>query len=161
IAIDGRSGTVNGKSNMIYISAWGSQVYKSGDGGASWTPTSQGPSSSLHMIVSRDGTVWAVSQTADFRNGKSNLWNYSHGKWTQVTAAALNTRSALQTVAADPANARHVVVADAGGVSNVSRDEGATWSSPMYHAYGPDYGKRVADDVPWLAWTNESYMSTS
>jgi hypothetical protein len=138
IAPDPSSGTTGGKTNTIYVGSWGNGVYESTNAGVSWSYLSGGPSSVTNAEV-ENGIYYAVDDT--------NAWKYSGGTWTEILAGA-----EAHSIAVDPGNAQHIVLANGGGGLNQSFDGGATWS-------GQEAGTRVATDVPWLAWTNEDYMT--
>ena len=60
------------------------------------------------------------------------------------------------SIAVDPATSgrttRIVLGIDSGNL-NVSVDNGATWTDVQWGS------SRTAADVPWLSWTNETYMT--
>jgi len=62
-------------------------------------------------------------------------------------------------VAVDPSNAARVVLGDDGGILIQSLDRGATWGQGVIWGSAAYPITRVANDMSWLAWTNESYMS--
>ena len=91
-----------------------------------------------------NGTVW-------FTDGSSRLWKYDGSSWTNVLSAA----GYQWAVAVDPADGKNVTVVGPNSAGNFSHDGGVTWS-------GQDNGTRhgrTATDIPWLANTNENYMT--
>src|SRR5262249_47498733 len=61
------------------------------------------------------------------------------------------------TVVTDPFNPARVIAIRGGGYLDVSRDRGARWGGIIWGPEGRNY--RAATDIPWLAWTNETFMS--
>jgi hypothetical protein len=143
MAFDGSSGQTSGRTNRVYASSYGNGVYTSADAGASWARTTGGPDHIRHAAVASDGVLYAT----DDDGNANNAWKLEGGTWTN-----LNAKGAYHSVAVDPANPARIVLGDDSGALNQSTDRGATWA-------GKNAGTRVATDVPWLAWTNESYMS--
>lgn len=77
-----------------------------------------------------------------------DIFQKYHGDWSSIASAGGDCHS----IAVDPANADHVYVGTDGGQLVLSVNGGRTW-------VGPTRTTRSASDIPWLAWTNESYMS--
>jgi photosystem II stability/assembly factor-like uncharacterized protein len=143
IAFDANSRIVNGKTQGIYVASYGTGVYHSTDGGSTWAVTKGAPTTFRHMIVDQNGIVWLVD---NIDNG--NLQKYVNGRWSSISGAGANCWS----VAVDPRNATHIVVGTMGGELVLSTNAGSTW-------VGPTKIYRSARDIPWLAWTNEHYMT--
>lgn len=144
------SSTANGVTPVVYVSSQGSGVYRSADGGRSFALMAGSPLNPQHMLCDVKGQLWVTDGT-----GNGNLRRYSSGTWTTLGP----TDRALKTIAINPANSAHVVVANDAGTINQSRDGGATWSG-FYDLSNPSgSGARVASDIPWLAWTNETWMT--
>ena len=141
IAFDPSSAVVGGVTQGIYIAKENVGVYHSTDGGNTWTLTRGTPTAFSNIFVGQDGVLYLVYGGANF------CYNYTGGVWTANPIGAAGAR-----VTVDPANAARVVVmAGAGGIT-VSLDHGATFT-PFIG------GIRSSPKIPWLAWTNESYMS--
>ena len=149
IAFDRSSGTSAGKTRTIFASSYGHGVYRSTDAGASWTYLEGGPRSISHGKIAKDGAYYAIGDEG------VSVWRYAAAAWTEITPAARSqppAKGSWSTVVIDPFDAARVIVAKEGGSLTFSQDRGATWD---------DGGviRRTAQDVPWLAWTQESYMS--
>jgi hypothetical protein len=146
IAFDPKSGTTGGKTNTLYVPSWGNGVWQSTNAGASWNQLAGGPTTVNHAVVSADGIYYAADGTA--------AWKYTGGAWTNM-----NSASGWHTIVSDPLNPARLITGDGGGNMNQSLDHGSTWTG-VYSSTSPAPGiSRVATDVPWLAWTDETYMS--
>jgi hypothetical protein len=143
IAFDPTSGVTRGATNVIYASSYGSGVYKSSNGGASWTATSGSPSSVQFATVSRTGAYYAIG------NNNTALWRYQNNTWTQPIQ---DSSQGIQTVAVDPFNTSHLVICTQGGNLRASLNGGATWSDWNWTH------QASATDIPWLS-TTEAYKS--
>jgi hypothetical protein len=154
IAFDPTSGTTNARTNKIYVCSDGNGFYWCTDGSGTFAPMAGGPRQVSDSAVSPiDGVLYACARNS----GVANLWHCVSGNWEILS----NCNSAW-SVAPDPANPNRLAVCDAGGRLNISIDHGATWP----HGYNPGTfvtggGYRTATDIPWLAWTNEQFMTAS
>ncbi len=144
IVIDPNSRRTGGRSRLVYASSYGNGVWRSRDGGATWARLSGGPASVGHAVIGPDGTLFATAGDG------SSVWRFARGAWTEITPPA---GQYWHAVMADPFDANRVVVATDGGYLTQSYDRGATWTEIIWSV------SRTASDIPWLAWTNESYMS--
>jgi len=143
IAFDPTSGSTNGKTNTIYVPGFGNGVYRSTDAGNTWALLSGGPTTVQHAKVASDGSYYAAGLDG-------SLWRYRVGAWQNITPQYTN----VITVAIHPQNTSLIIAQSDSGQINISRDGGATWSGRLTQT-------RQANDIPWLAWTNEGYMSAS
>ena len=148
IAFDPSSSVSGGKTQGIYIASYGTGVYHSTNGGATWALTSSGPTTYMHMVCDQTGTLWLVSlgvATSD------QLWKYASGTWTKITTTPSNGNYA-DSISIDPNNSAHLVYSVDDGQIAVSNNTGGSWT-------GFSTISRVATDIPWLANTNETFMS--
>ena len=139
---DPTSAVVDGRTQGIYLASYGVGVYHSTDGGQTWTLTSGTPTIFTHMFVAQDGTVYLVDDT------NSNLHIYNSSSWSTVSTGTDNP----WTVTVDPTNADRVIAMSDSGSISISTDHAVSFT-------GYSSMSRVSTDIPWLAWTDESYMS--
>ena len=158
IAFDPTSGTTNGRTNLVYVCSDGNGFYRCADGSATFSAMTGGPKQVSDSAVSAaDGVLYACA-----RDGSTaNLWHCVSGKWS-VLSNCDDRSHAAWSVAPDPADPKRIAVCDSGGRLNVSIDHGATWP----HGYNPGTfatggQRRTATDIPWLAWTNEAFMTAA
>jgi Bacterial Ig domain len=151
ISFDPTSSVIGGVTQGIFVSTYGTGVYHSIDGGASWTLTARTPTTHRHMIVDQDGNVFLTDNSSS--GNTPNLWKYANGKWSNPTGTGANLGRA-HSIAVDPANSKRIYVGIESGDLMSSTNGGVTWSGIAFNQ-----ATRTAKDIPWLAWTNESYMS--
>ncbi|MEP6784452.1 MAG: hypothetical protein ABI898_01790 [Sphingomonadales bacterium] len=152
IAFDPSSGTNGNKTRRIYVSSHGNGVYQSNDAGGNFALTAGSPTTHRRMRCDQNGVLWLT----DGGNGR-NLWRLTSGIWIPLPLAGED----MHTIAVNPADARHIVVGSSGGGISQTFDGGAVWTGIYYQTYPANSGRRVADDIPWLGWTNENYMSNA
>jgi hypothetical protein len=143
IAFDPSSSVSGGVTQGIYVSTYGVGVYRSTDGGSTWTfLNSTGmPTTHQHIICVSDGMVYFVDNSG-------NLKKYSGGAWSTVSTGLSNPRA----VAVDPANLSRIVVINDIGQTRYSSNGGTSWT-------GTQTPSRVAIDIPWLQNTNETNLA--
>lgn len=158
ITFDPTSGVTDGRTNTIYVCSDGNGFYRCSDGSGTFSPMTGGPKKVSDSAISPiDGVLYACARDS----GAANLWRCASGAWSLISG--FNNRNyPAWSVAPDPANAKRIAVCEVGGRLNVSSDHGKTWP----HGFNPGAfttgsGYRIAADVPWLAWTNEQFMSAS
>jgi len=149
ITFDPNSGTDgNGRTNDIYACIGGDGFWNSTDAGASWNDLSaSGPSDSAHGAIAGDGIFYCTGDS----NSENAVWKYDSG-WSNITPGVSEPWHAMFTDLND--NARIVTSAQSGRLIQ-SLDRGSIWGTRT--SYPP---VREAEDIPWLEWTNEDYMST-
>ena len=147
IVFDPGSGASGSRTRTIYAASYGNGVYRSADAGASWTRLEGGPSRIRHGKIAIDGAYYVVGDDG------ASVWRYFAGGWTDTAPHG----HSWSTVVTDPFDANRIIAVDEGGSLDISRDRGATWSDIVQRPNREN--RRVATDIPWLAWTNESYMS--
>lgn len=135
-----------GISNTVYVAPYGSQVYKTTNAGSSWTATSGGPTSFSRMIVA-GGVVYLVSESDGTNTSTGSIWKYN-GSWSQP-----NVLTGVHDIAADPSNSARLIYITDGGAIALSTDSAGTWGSRVS-------GGRTCTDIPWMAATNEAFMSS-
>ena len=145
VAFDRSSTLSGGRTQGIYATSYGTGVYHSVDGGLSWTLTPGTPKTHQHLVVDRDGTVFLT----DSDGGASNVNRFDGRTWSQLPVGNRG-----HSIAVDPANPARIFIGIDSGDLIISTDGGAHWVGPTF-----EHAQRRATDVPWLAWTNEIYMS--
>lgn len=143
IAIDNSSQTVNGRKAVVYAASNGNGLYQSTDGGETFVALAGSPTNANKVVVGPDGSVFVTDYT-------TTAYRFRGGRWS---SSKINGWGGWHTIAVDPTNADHVVAGAESGFLRTSYDGGVTWLGTMVQA-------REAADVPWLAWTEESYMSS-
>lgn len=146
ICFDPTSGTTGGKTNKIYIPSYGNGVYQSTNAGSSWAALSSGPTQVTHAKIDQNGNYYATQIHAA---EAETLYKWNGSAFSAIGSGVRH----IDTVLISPSDANYVVAVTGGGYLEISEDAGATWESPiMTHS-------RVSADIPWLAWTEEEYMS--
>jgi hypothetical protein len=148
LAFDKSSGVVAGRTRTIFAASNGHGVFRSMDAGATWMPLDGGPQGVSHGKIAPDGAYYAIGDEG------ASLWRFDKSGWSKVTpGGADSVKGAWSTVVADPFDAARILAVKDGGSLAVSADRGVTWRDVRGGT------QRVAKDVPWLGWTQESYMS--
>ncbi len=137
-----------GTTTTLFASSYGHGVYRSTDGGNTWTALAGGPNDADYGAIASTGAYYAAG------NDTSSVWRYASGAWTQVVASTDVGGNGVQAVAVDPMNGAHVVMLTPGGTVNQSFDGGQTWSGLFW------MGALLSADIPWLAASSAAAGTT-
>ncbi|MGA3073302.1 MAG: sialidase family protein, partial [Bryobacteraceae bacterium] len=113
--------TVNGVSQTIYTGVHGSAVWRSADGGQTWTSLG-GPSNPVRGVVASDGTLYVSCGVTT--SGAGNVARYSNGQWKDITPG--DNSAPYTGITADPSNPATVMVGRDSSVWR-STNAGAAW----------------------------------
>lgn len=164
-AFDPTSAVTGGKTQGIYAASYGNGVYRSTDGGTTWSSIG-GPVNNQHLIVASDGFVYAMDNQDN--GSTTTTQRYNGTSWTTVRSSG----EPSQGIAVDPNNSQRVVISG-GGYLETSIDRGANWLSTSGSYWSPNCDiatnpgalfpsqRRSAANIPWLAWTNECIISVA
>lgn len=153
IIFDPGSGTTGGRTNKIYAGSWGNGVWRSNDAGSSWSQMSGAPLNVAKAAIASDGDYYVRTST-----GTIHRWDGS--VWSTITPSSMQG-SGTGNILVDPRNPSRLVVSNDGGILRQSFNKGVTWDGFHWGTVGQAgaAGFRLATDIPWLAWTNETWMS--
>jgi hypothetical protein len=140
IVFDPSSRLANGDTSIVYAATVGSGIFRSTDGGSTWSALSGGPKDASYSVVSSDGSLYVAGHT------DGALWKYSHGTWTKLID------NSVHAVAVDPFDPQHIVAITPGGTIQESKDGGSTWTGWAWYS-----GLESSGDIPWLENTG-NYM---
>jgi hypothetical protein len=145
VVFDKRGGSTAG-STTIYVAAaataTGSNLYRSSDGGTSWSQIAGGPAGLMvhHASVGSDGTVWLAygNNYGPFNTNSSvklvgQVWTYSAaGTWTNVTPPSANWGGMAGGISVDAQDPTHAIVSTLDWYAPdrllMTKDAGVTWS---------------------------------
>lgn len=152
IAFDRHSNRDDGRTATVYAASYGHGVYRSQDGGRTWASLDGGPGNVTRARVAEDGAYYAVGDDG------AAVWRHDDAGWRDITPGdkgGARPKGAWGALVTDPSHPERILVARADGSLAISSDRGETWRPRG--ANGQLF--RAARDVPWLAWTEERYMT--
>ncbi|MEZ0217178.1 MAG: WD40/YVTN/BNR-like repeat-containing protein [Rariglobus sp.] len=132
---NGGTTTVSGQvvSSVIYVVGQDTDVFRSADGGQTWTNISTGTLLSTHTTnstIDQNGVLWVPQRNA------AKVWKYT-GTWTTYNVAIYDT---LASVAVDPTNANRLFAISNGSAVSRSINGGASWTHFGRVAYANTFG---------------------
>ncbi len=142
IVFDPSSPIIKGRSTVVYASSYKNGVYRSTNGGDSWTRIPGGPSYLKRAEISSDGTLYGVDS--------KDVWRFKKS-WQKLTPNDLDW-SDLADIAIDPSNPQRLVLSQDSGRLFQSNNGGQSWTYLPYSISGKN-------DVPWIAWTDYGWLS--
>lgn len=135
-------------------------MYKSINGGTSWSNTTGGPTTMDRLVVSDAGTVWATDDAQGIGGNGGDVWKYASNTWTHVTGATAAQWFCGQTggpdychaIAVDPVTPSRILFFNPRGDAFVSLNTGGSTTATTKTIVGTD--------VPWLPITGGiNYMA--
>ena len=137
-------------SNEVFVATGSNGVYQSIDGGQRWTKTNGGPRS-VDRLVAAPGSLYATDRDNISLN---NAWKLTGNQWARLEISSPSKGNGWHSIAVDLSKPSQIVLGSGSGNIASSSDGGISWSK-----YYGDAPERHALDVPWLAWTLESWMT--
>ncbi|MEZ5258569.1 MAG: hypothetical protein R2705_17250 [Ilumatobacteraceae bacterium] len=149
VAWDHTSATsAGGGTSVVYAASWGRGVYRSSDGGDTWTSIG-GPAYVHHAAIDADGVYYASSGD---KSGPFSVQKYVGGSWVTITPTAWrpNQIAGVENpfIGVDPLESGVLVLGYASQLF-VSRDGGTTWTAATWHDGD--------GDVDWVDEPNGNY----
>lgn len=122
-------------SSVIYVTGCLGSIYRSADGGQTWTNISSAIALNNRTGMStldHTGTLWLTFWDPSYfsanRSPNANtIWKYSMGTWTSRPVPVDQTYGQTKCVAVDPANANRLFLLTQYGCFHRSLDGGTTW----------------------------------
>jgi hypothetical protein len=140
---DPTSSVVNGVTQHIYISSYGTGVYESTNGGTTWTLTSGTPTTHETMWVDKFGILWFLN------GGGATLYSYSGGTWSSVHSPS----GGAAALAIDPnstsESSEDIQLIRASGQIDDTTNGGQSWSGFTWTT------SVSATDIPWLGTADQ------
>lgn len=132
---NGGTSTLSGQtvSSVIYVVGQDTDVFRSADGGQTWTNITTGTLLSTHTTnstIDQNGALWVPQRNA------AKVWKYT-GAWTTYNVAIYDT---VTSVAVDPANASRLFAVSNGGAVSRSTNGGMNWTHFGRFAYANTFG---------------------
>lgn len=134
----------------IVASTGNNGTFRSTDGGQNWTKLLGGPAS-VARLFSVDGLLFATDRD---NISPYNAWKLVESRWQRLPVKAPGAGNGWHSIAVSPNNPKMIVLGSGAGNITISEDGGSSWND--YFENAPE---RFAKDVPWLAKTNESWMT--
>ena len=145
--------TTDGGSTLgIYVSSYGNGVFHTDAGpSGSWKQVPGTPTTHWRMICDTSGNLFLID---DISVGGGFLHEYSRGSWRTLGGNIIGPDAAAIAVQLADTNRISVMSASSPGdlyVTTTGPD--GSWFKTTDHT-------RIANDIPWLAWTKETWMTS-
>lgn len=158
LAYDERVSTQSASTSLvIYAASYGRGVYKTSNGGSTWSilNTTGMPTTMRRMVVDVNGTLWLIDDSGSLT---APLWTHSASTWTNISISSASvTGSPMHSVAIDPtvANAQRIVLTQQTGNIVQSTNGGSSWAGSNGgngYPHGPSSPSTglIATDIPYI-----------
>lgn len=167
IIFDSSSAVVNGKTQILFVFVDGEGVFKSEDGGDSWTDISPsnffnvGVPFFLDSEINNTGSIYICGENYD-DNGTPNdysddsltsfgVLNYNGSTWTQIYSDPFS----IKEIAIDPFdNSRGFLFSN--GYSDIYRSMNLLAANPNWTLLDHE---KDHNDIPYLSWTDSDWFN--
>lgn len=149
IACDPSSAVSSGRKQGWYVFVQGSGLYRTTNGGTSWSLVTAAPSNptlASHIKIDSAGRLFLTGIGSE---SVSKVRIFNGTSWTE------HADKTCKSICFNPHNGYVYSIAE-GGNLDFSTDNGVTWQFANNNGSIP---QRVATDIPWQAWTDEGYMA--
>ncbi|MEX0267595.1 WD40/YVTN/BNR-like repeat-containing protein [Leptolyngbyaceae cyanobacterium UHCC 1019] len=157
-------------SQVLYAGVMGQGVYRSEDGGKTWSLLADGPDSSQNpqqAMIAADGTVYITFFTTP-SNPQGSVWKYQAGIWAQITPQSGKNYSAIAGYAQDPKTVMVATYPFTPEGLYRSTDGGTQWQSikpnveavkwwPKWHLYTLTGGLAINPYQPKQVWLTTGF----
>jgi hypothetical protein len=150
IAFDRNSALTSGRSSVLWIANGSRGVYKSSNGGTTWTAMAGGPSWVAKLRCDALGRLYVLRAGATTYD---DLYWLDGSTWTHSTVQP-SIAVHLSSFDINPFDNNEIMVVGSPGQMMRSTNRGVSWTAFYDHV-----PTRVATDIPWLAYTNEDNLS--
>jgi hypothetical protein len=144
VVLDPSGGTVSTdgvtRTRVAYAAVYNKGIFRTDDGGSNWykiTGSGLGDSGYFVDMEVRGGTLYVVT---------GGVWKYAGGSWSNISPP-----TEVFNIAVSPADPSLILAFTGGGAPYRTTNGGSQWTALAK--------SRTATDVPWLAWTDENWMS--
>jgi len=151
VILDRSSGTVGNptRTKRAYLSPFGSPLYKTEDGGETWTEMPGAPANVSNADVDPDGVLYCSSRKS---GGLTKYTGGAAGTWSTITPEKLGGGPVgYTTIQVDPFNKQNVLAME-NYKPCYSTDGGATWA--YIAAHGANQSEKATPD--WYSRSNQS-----
>ena len=149
-----------GNANNIYVAPAGGGVWKTTDGGSSWTALTDAQATlsmgAIAIAPSNSQVIYAgtgeANNSGDSNFGRGVLVSTDGGAtWTLRNASGAFDRKAIAEIAVDPGNANVVYVAVSGGGNNGLGGNNGIWKSIDGGATWTNTTSSITSSNPWTS----------
>ncbi|SFL93721.1 WD40/YVTN/BNR-like repeat-containing protein [Methylorubrum salsuginis] len=151
VIVDPTAPQWDGRASVVYACPWGAGVHRSLDGGATWSLLPGSPKGLRHAAIDPRGLLYAVGGT---ETDPARQLNRFDGRWSTLSPPDTGAEAWHSITASLHAPGR-ILAGKVDGSLCESLDGGRSWQSPIPRTAL----RRTAEDIPWLAWTDEVWMS--
>lgn len=144
VMFDKSTGSPGNPSQTIYVGVKGTGIYRSTDGGASWTLMAGSPLTPRRAVLAGGGTLYVTYE--------SGVAKYAGGSWTDITPPSSGRYNGITV---DPTNPNIVMTAIEDGSNTPapiyrSTNGGTNWTQVTFVKH---------QNVPW--WTNNWFAANT
>jgi len=152
VKFDIASGTTAGRTNTVYASIDGEDVYVSTDAGNTWNATNTGLTTPIFLDteITPSGKLYVVGNQSGTQS--FGAMEYDGVSWRTVFSQ--NTTEFLN-LAIDPFNEDRALLF-ANGITDTYQTGDLSSASPQWEF---KTRTRVAPNIPWMAWSNNEFFS--
>jgi uncharacterized protein YjdB len=126
VVVDRFSAKISGRSSIVYASVFGKGVYKSVDGGDTFTDLPGSPKCPQWMVQGPDGTLYATNEANSALGSTGGIWKYNGIAWVEISPAGFTNGSFLG-IDVNPFNGNQIAVVANGFTLFKTSNGGVSW----------------------------------
>ncbi len=128
IVVDRFSALVSGRSSVVYASVYNDGVYRSTNGGDSFSKLTGSPKCAQWMVQGPNGNLYVTNENNGTLGSVGGIYRFNGTSWTTITPASAPNGSFVG-LDVNPLNGNQIVAVANGDSIYKSADNGANWTT--------------------------------
>jgi chitodextrinase len=127
VVVDRFSSLISGRSSVVYASVYNDGIYKSTDGGTTFTKMTNSPKRAQWMVQSPDGSIYATNESNTAAGSTGGIWKCNGPSWTNISPPEY-ANSILYGIDINPLNPNQIAIV-INSIIIISSNGGASWTT--------------------------------
>lgn len=129
VVVDRFSALSSGRSSVVYASVYNDGIYRSTNGGDSFTKLTGSPKCAQWMVLGPNGNLYVTNLNDGGLGSVGGIFRFNGTNWTTITPAS-NPNGTFVGIDVNPLNGSQILAVANNNQIFKSSDNGASWTAP-------------------------------